>query len=310
MKDRKSAARRTRQQNPLAGQRSKGKVRFAVETGQEEGWPRVWFIWRGNALMSAPRGTVTRKHYLGTHEPPWRTRASRRDRARVVADKVRTGNGPRGGPLPWTLRAAIPISCFRGDLVRKGGLIRRTCTASSIPLRGGSALLESAIGSFPGHARRSSRAGRNAFPQSKTSSPPLALRRRDRADGHHDWRHGECEPIPANIYQKVMHAITGTCPPVRSFGPNARENSWDAWHRYAIADVPTGVNRHTRKRGGKTYLRRGRRGRLQHHPPVRLDDWRLAYRSYQNMERGQALAHLADGSAASLLQGAATLSVT
>lgn len=45
------------------------KLRFAVEDPDApENWPRVWFIWRGNALMSSAKGhEYFLKHYLGTH---------------------------------------------------------------------------------------------------------------------------------------------------------------------------------------------------------------------------------------------------
>jgi nitrate reductase alpha subunit len=44
-------------------------LRFAVEDPDApENWPRVWFIWRGNALMSSAKGhEYFLKHYLGTH---------------------------------------------------------------------------------------------------------------------------------------------------------------------------------------------------------------------------------------------------
>jgi nitrate reductase alpha subunit len=45
------------------------KLRFAVEDPDApESWPRVWFIWRGNALMASAKGhEYFLKHYLGTH---------------------------------------------------------------------------------------------------------------------------------------------------------------------------------------------------------------------------------------------------
>ena len=45
------------------------KLKFSVEDPDApENWPRVWFIWRGNALMSSAKGhEFFLKHYLGTH---------------------------------------------------------------------------------------------------------------------------------------------------------------------------------------------------------------------------------------------------
>ncbi|NIS02672.1 MAG: molybdopterin-dependent oxidoreductase, partial [Gemmatimonadetes bacterium] len=47
-----------------------GELRFSVEDPDApENWPRVWFIWRGNALMSSAKGhEYFLRHYLGTHD--------------------------------------------------------------------------------------------------------------------------------------------------------------------------------------------------------------------------------------------------
>ena len=44
-------------------------LKFAIEDPDApECWPRVWFIWRGNALMSSAKGhEYFLRHYLGTH---------------------------------------------------------------------------------------------------------------------------------------------------------------------------------------------------------------------------------------------------
>ncbi len=46
-----------------------GKLRFAVEDPDApENWPRVWFIWRGNAIGTSMKGhEYMLRHYLGTH---------------------------------------------------------------------------------------------------------------------------------------------------------------------------------------------------------------------------------------------------
>jgi len=45
------------------------RLRFAIEDPDApENWPRVWLIWRGNALLSSAKGhEYFLKHYLGTH---------------------------------------------------------------------------------------------------------------------------------------------------------------------------------------------------------------------------------------------------
>ena len=46
-----------------------GRLKFAVEDPDApENWPRVWFIWRGNAIGTSAKGhEFFMKHYLGTH---------------------------------------------------------------------------------------------------------------------------------------------------------------------------------------------------------------------------------------------------
>ena len=36
---------------------------------RQENWPRMWFIWRGNAMQSSAKGhEYFLRHYLGTHD--------------------------------------------------------------------------------------------------------------------------------------------------------------------------------------------------------------------------------------------------
>jgi nitrate reductase alpha subunit len=46
------------------------QLKFAVEDPDApENWPRVWFIWRGNALLASAKGhEFFLRHYLGTHD--------------------------------------------------------------------------------------------------------------------------------------------------------------------------------------------------------------------------------------------------
>ena len=91
------------------------KLKFSVEDPDApENWPRVWFIWRGNALMASAKGhEYFLKHYLGTH-------------TNTIADNLAEGsarevewhkNAPQGrwtwwwiSTSAWTRRRSIPIS--------------------------------------------------------------------------------------------------------------------------------------------------------------------------------------------------------
>ncbi|MFQ5747338.1 MAG: nitrate reductase subunit alpha [Gemmatimonadota bacterium] len=54
----------------VAGRIRSRDLRFSVEDPDApENWPRVWYIWRGNALMSSAKGhEYFLRHYLGTHD--------------------------------------------------------------------------------------------------------------------------------------------------------------------------------------------------------------------------------------------------
>jgi nitrate reductase alpha subunit len=56
-------------QDYVIGQLKKGSLKYAVtDPDNESNFPRVWFIWRGNAILSSAKGhEYFLKHYLGTH---------------------------------------------------------------------------------------------------------------------------------------------------------------------------------------------------------------------------------------------------
>ncbi|WKZ42671.1 MAG: nitrate reductase subunit alpha [Anaerolineales bacterium] len=53
----------------IVNQLKSGELKFAVQDPDApENWPRLWFIWRGNALNASAKGQeYFFKHYLGTH---------------------------------------------------------------------------------------------------------------------------------------------------------------------------------------------------------------------------------------------------
>ncbi len=55
--------------NYAVNQLKEGKLQYAVEDPDApSNWPRVWFIWRGNAIGSSMKGhEYMMRHYLGTH---------------------------------------------------------------------------------------------------------------------------------------------------------------------------------------------------------------------------------------------------
>ena len=71
-----------------------GDLKFAIEDiDAPENWPRTWYIWRGNALMSSAKGhEYFMRHYLGTHD-----NAIAQERGKgVVQDVTWRDEAPRG----------------------------------------------------------------------------------------------------------------------------------------------------------------------------------------------------------------------
>jgi nitrate reductase / nitrite oxidoreductase, alpha subunit len=71
----------------------KGDLKFAIEDiDAEENWPRTWYIWRGNALMSSAKGhEYFMRHYLGTHD-----NSIAKERAEGVVQGVKWRDAPKG----------------------------------------------------------------------------------------------------------------------------------------------------------------------------------------------------------------------
>ena len=70
-----------------------GDLKFAIEDiDAPENWPRTWYIWRGNALMSSAKGhEFFMRHYLGTHD-----NAIAEERAEDVVKDVKWRKAPKG----------------------------------------------------------------------------------------------------------------------------------------------------------------------------------------------------------------------
>ena len=92
------------------------ELKFAVEDPDApENWPRVWYIWRGNALMSSAKGhEYFLKHYLGTH-----TNAVREeDLAEGSVKDVRWREAPHGKmDLVVDLNFRMDTSALYSDIV-------------------------------------------------------------------------------------------------------------------------------------------------------------------------------------------------
>ncbi len=93
----------------------KGEVKLSVQDPDApENWPRVWYIWRGNALMSSAKGhEYFLKHYLGTH-----TNLIAKERAEGLAEEVVWRDAPEGKlDLVVDLNFRMDTSALYSDIV-------------------------------------------------------------------------------------------------------------------------------------------------------------------------------------------------
>ena len=92
-----------------------GDLKFAVEDPDApENWPRVWYIWRGNALMASAKGhEYFLKHYLGTH-----TNTIAKERAEGHVKDVAWRPAPEGKlDLVVDLNFRMDTSALYSDIV-------------------------------------------------------------------------------------------------------------------------------------------------------------------------------------------------
>jgi nitrate reductase / nitrite oxidoreductase, alpha subunit len=310
-----------------------GELKFSVEDPDApENWPRVWYIWRGNALMSSAKGhEYFLKHYLGTHN-------------NAVAEELAKGHteeivyrdeAPEGKmDLIVDLNFRMDTSALYSDIVLPAATWYEKADINSTDMHSFIHPLSKAVPPcwesksdwqiFRELAKKFSEMAANHFsgPVREIVATPLAhdspaeIAQQD----VRDWFKGECEAIPG----KTMPALRVVTRDFRnvykqfiSFGPQARANGLGAHGtHYAIDDMydamlkthPTVCWQH--QGTGKTcFTLNGEEGCRRY--PSLLDDehavdlilhlatvtnGELAYRSYKEMEErvGLPLKHLAE----------------
>ncbi|HBY92432.1 MAG: nitrate reductase subunit alpha [Ardenticatenaceae bacterium] len=193
----------------VVGQLREGKTRFAVEDPDApENWPRVWIIWRGNAIQSSAKGhEFFLRHYLGTHD-------------NAVADehakgKVKTVTfrepAPRGKmDLVVDLNFRMDSSALYSDIVLPAAFWYEKNDLNSTDLHSFVHPLSAAVPPvweaktdweiFKAFAKKVSELAPSAFPFPAKDLVAFPLMH-DTPDElaqtePRDWKAGECEPIP------------------------------------------------------------------------------------------------------------------
>jgi respiratory nitrate reductase, alpha subunit len=310
-----------------------GALKFAVEDPDApENWPRVWFIWRGNALMASAKGhEYFLKHYLGTHN-----NAVSEDLAKdSVSEVVWRDKAPEGKmDLIVDLNFRMDTSALYSDIVLPAATWYEKADINTTDMHSFIHPLSKAVPPcwesksdwqiYRALAKKFSEMAAKHFdgPVRDLVAVPLA---HDSAaeiaqSEPLDWFRGECEAIPG----KTMPGLSIVSRDYRdvykqfiSFGPEARKNGLGAHGtHYAIDDFydamltthPTVCWNHE----GSSQPCFGVNGTsgCRRYPSLKEDEeavevilhlatvtnGELAYRSYKEMEAkvGLPLTHLAE----------------
>ena len=285
-----------------------------------ENWPRVWYIWRGNAIMGSMKGhEYLLKHYLGTH-----SNAIATDKADQKTSEVKWHDvAPEGKmDLVVDLNFRMDSSALYSDIVLPAASWYEKADLNSTDLHSFIHPLSAAIAPvweaktdwdiFKEIARVTSDLAKRYLPEpvKDVVTAPLS---HDTADEIaqpevKDWYLGECEPIPGKTmhkiaiverdYTKLYDRFIALGNTVKTKGMGAHGNSYQCGDVYD--EILESAHFPKEKLDGKIY------------PSLREDVWaanvllqlstltngKLTYRAYQNAEKktGLVLADLAEGS--------------
>ena len=294
-----------------------GTLRFAVEDPDApENWPRLWFIWRGNAIMASAKGhEYFLKHYLGTHHNAVATDAAED----VVKEAEWRAPAPQGKmDLVVDLNFRMDTSALYSDIILPAATWYEKSDLSSTDMHTFIHPLSAAVAPswesksdwdiFKAIAARFSELAARHFngPVDDIVAAPLAhdTPAEIAQPDIKDWTRGDVAAIPgktmpalrvvsrdyANVYRQFI-----------AFGPLARANGLGAHGtQYDVSDVYDDalITLPVTELNGRRY------------PSLAIDEQvcnvilrfatvtngELAYRSYKNMERrvGLPLSHLAE----------------
>lgn len=296
-----------------------GKLKFSVEDPDApENWPRVWLIWRGNALMASAKGhEYFLKHYLGTH-----TNTIAEDLARdAVKEAVFRENAPEGKmDLVVDLNFRMDTSALYSDIVLSAATWYEKADLNSTDLHSFIHPLSAAVPPcwesksdwqiFRSLAKKFTELAQRHFPEPVWDLVATPLAHDTPAEIAQpeikDWLRGQVEAIPgktmpglrvvARDYKNLYNQFVSAGPLIRANGLGAHGTHYrvDDLYDETLRKLPTVAW------GGKQY-------------PSLVEDEQvcdlilrfatvtngeLAYRSYRNMEEkvGLPLVHLAERS--------------
>jgi nitrate reductase / nitrite oxidoreductase, alpha subunit len=293
------------------------KLRFAVEDPDAEAnWPRVWFIWRGNALMASAKGhEFFLKHYLGTHSNAIAPETAEGSVREVEWHK----HAPLGKmDLVVDLNFRMDTSALYSDIVLPAATFYEKADLNTTDMHSFIHPLSAAVPPswesksdwqiFRAVAKKFSELAAKHFPapvQDVVASPLAHDSAAEIAQPQiRDWMAGEVEAIPGKTmpglkvvtrdYKNLYNQFCSFGPLVRANGLGAHGTSYKVEDEYdaALQTLPTV------EWDGKKYpsLRDDEQACNLILRFATVTNGELAYRSYKNMEAktGLALTHLAE----------------
>ncbi len=216
------------------------KLHFAVEDPDApESWPRVWLIWRGNAIMASAKGhEFFLRHYLGTHDNAVAEEHAKGKTKTVVFREP----APRGKmDLVVDINFRMDTSALYSDIVLPTASWYEKNDLNTTDLHSYIQLLGAAVPPvwesrtdwdiFKSVARKVSDLAASIFPEPVRDlvMTPLMHDTPDELAQPEpkDWAAGECEPVPGKTmphFRIVERDYVNLYNRFISFGPLARED--------------------------------------------------------------------------------------
>jgi nitrate reductase alpha subunit len=247
-------------------------VHSVADPDAEINWPRVWFIWRGNALMSSAKGhEYFLNHYLGTHHNDIAEEASK-GRVNDIKWHEQAPSGKMD--LVVDINFRMDTSALYSDIVLPTASWYEKDDINSTDMHSFIHPLTAAIPPvwesktdwdiFKSIAREVSELAKTHLPNPATDVVAVPLSH-DTADEITqpellDWSKGECEPIPGKTmhklalverdYTKIYDKFTALGDNIKKTGLGAHGNHYEAADAY---DQMLENREHVRATNGKEY---------------------------------------------------------
>ncbi len=193
-----------------------GELKHTIEQPDAaDSWPRVWYIWRGNAIMSSAKGhEYFLKHYLGTHHNDIAEELAEGQ----VKDVAWQKNAPQGKmDLVVDLNFRMDTSALYSDIVLPAASWYEKADLNSTDMHSFIHPLSKAIPPvwesksdwdiFKAVAKKTSEIAKKHCPEPVKDLVTIPLTH-DTPDEiaqpkMQDWSKGECEPIPGKTMYKM-----------------------------------------------------------------------------------------------------------